>query len=57
MELFSTILLLVLIVSLSGVVIKMLPIQIPLPLMQILLGCLLAALGVYLKFDPEKLSD
>ena len=53
MELFSTILLLVLIVSLSGVVIKMLPIQIPLPLMQILLGCLLAALGVYLKFDPE----
>lgn len=53
MELFSTILLLVLIVSLSGVVIKMLPIQIPLPLMQILLGCMLAAFGVYLKFDPE----
>ena len=53
MELFSIILLLVLIVSLSGVVVKMLPIQIPLPLMQILLGCILAAFGIYLKFDPE----
>lgn len=53
MELFSIILLIVLIVSLSGVVVKMLPIQIPLPLMQILLGCLLAAFGVYIKFDPE----
>ncbi|OCG29807.1 Na+/H+ antiporter [Gilliamella sp. Choc4-2] len=53
MELFSTILLLVLIVSLSGVVIKMLPFQIPLPLMQILLGCTLAAFGIYVKFDPE----
>ncbi|OCG02825.1 Na+/H+ antiporter [Gilliamella sp. wkB112] len=52
MELFSTILLIVLIVSLSGVFIKMLPIQIPLPLMQILLGCILAAFGVYVKFDP-----
>lgn len=53
MELFSIILLLVLIVSLSGVVVKMLPIQIPLPLMQILLGCILAAFGIYVKFDPE----
>ncbi len=53
MELFSIILLLVLIVSLSGVVVKMLPIQIPLPLMQILLGCVLAAFGVYVRFDPE----
>ncbi|OCG26674.1 Na+/H+ antiporter [Gilliamella sp. wkB108] len=53
MELFSIILLLVLIVSLSGVFIKMLPIQIPLPLMQILLGCILAAFGIYVKFDPE----
>lgn len=53
MELFSTILLLILIVSLSGVVIKMLPIQIPLPLMQILLGCILAAFGYYVEFDPE----
>lgn len=53
MELFSIILLIVLIVSLSGVVVKMLPIQIPLPLMQILLGCILAAFGVYVKFDPE----
>ncbi|OCG48085.1 MULTISPECIES: Na+/H+ antiporter [Gilliamella] len=53
MELFSIILLLVLIVSLSGVVVKMLPIQIPLPLMQILLGCMLAAFGVYVEFDPK----
>lgn len=53
MELFSTILLIVLIVSLSGVVIKLLPFQIPLPLMQILLGCVLAAFGIYVKFDPE----
>ena len=52
MELFSTILLIVLIVSLSGVFIKMLPMQIPLPLMQILLGCILAAFGIYVKFDP-----
>jgi monovalent cation/hydrogen antiporter len=53
MELFSTILLIVLIVSLSGVIIKMLPIQIPLPLMQILLGSILAALGVYLEFNSD----
>ena len=53
MELFSIILLIVLIVSLSGVVIKLLPFQIPLPLMQILLGCMLAAFGVHVKFDPE----
>ncbi|NUF27097.1 sodium/proton antiporter, CPA1 family (TC 2.A.36) [Gilliamella bombicola] len=53
MELFSIILLLVLIVSLSGVVVKMLPIQIPLPLMQILLGCILAAFNVYVEFDPK----
>lgn len=53
MELFSIILLIVLIVSLSGVVIKLLPFQIPLPLMQILLGCMLAAFGMHLKFDPE----
>ena len=53
MELFPIILLIVLIVSLSGVVIKLLPFQIPLPLMQILLGCMLAAFGVHVKFDPE----
>ncbi|MDF7669778.1 Na+/H+ antiporter [Orbaceae bacterium ESL0721] len=53
MELFSTILILILIVSLSGVAIKMLPIQIPLPLMQILLGCVFAAFNFYVEFDPE----
>lgn len=53
MELFSTILILILVVSLSGVVVKMIPMQIPLPLMQILLGCILAAFNFYVEFDPE----
>ncbi|QIQ21705.1 Na+/H+ antiporter [Zophobihabitans entericus] len=53
MVLFSTILALILLVSLSGVAVKILPFQIPLPLMQILLGCILAAFGFYVEFDPE----
>lgn len=54
MELFSTILVLILIVSLSGVAVKLLPIQIPLPLMQIMFGCILAAVGSFhVEFDPE----
>ncbi|WP_392566967.1 Na+/H+ antiporter [Utexia brackfieldae] len=53
MELFSSILILILLVSLSGVAVKLLPFQIPLPLMQIALGCLLAAFGFYVEFDPE----
>lgn len=53
MELFSTILILILVVSVSGIAIKLLPFQIPLPLMQILSGCILAAFGFYVEFDPE----
>lgn len=53
MELFSTILVLILVVSLSGIAIKILPFQVPLPLMQIVLGCILAAFHFYVEFDPE----
>lgn len=52
MELFSNILILILLVSLSGVVVKLLPFQVPLPLMQIALGCILAAFNFYVEFDP-----
>lgn len=54
MELFSTILILILLVSISGIFVKLFPFQIPLPLMQILLGCILAAFHVYEEeFDPQ----
>lgn len=53
MELFSTILILILLVSLSGIVVKLLPVQVPLPLMQIALGCILAAFNFYVEFDHE----
>lgn len=53
MELFSTILILILLVSLSGIVVKLLPFQVPLPLMQIALGCILAAFNFYVEFDHE----
>lgn len=55
MEIFFTILILILIVSLSSVVTRMLPFQVPLPLMQILLGALIAwpAFGLHVEFDPE----
>ncbi|RKS85291.1 sodium/proton antiporter (CPA1 family) [Orbus hercynius] len=54
MELFSTILILILLVSISGIFVKLFPFQIPLPLMQILLGCILAAFHVYEeRFDPN----
>lgn len=52
MELFSNILILILLVSLSGIVVKLLPFQVPLPLMQIALGCILAAFNFYVEFDP-----
>lgn len=42
MEIFFTILILILVVSLSGVLTRMLPFQVPLPLMQIVIGALLA---------------
>ncbi|MCO6524783.1 MAG: Na+/H+ antiporter, partial [Candidatus Schmidhempelia sp.] len=53
MELFSNILILILLVSLSGVVVKLLPFQVPLPLMQIALGCILVGFNFYVEFDPE----
>ncbi|QUY47420.1 Na+/H+ antiporter [Serratia plymuthica] len=55
MEIFFTILILILVVSLSGVVTRMLPFQIPLPLMQIVIGALLAwpHFGLHVDFDPE----
>ncbi|KYP95356.1 sodium:proton antiporter [Sodalis-like endosymbiont of Proechinophthirus fluctus] len=55
MEIFFTILILTLIVSLSGVVTRILPFQIPLPLMQIVLGALLACpkFGLRVDFNPE----
>ncbi|UVK76735.1 MAG: putative transporter YjcE [Sodalis sp. Fle] len=55
MEIFFTILILILIVSLSGVITRILPFQIPLPLMQIALGALLAwpKFGLHVDFNPE----
>ena len=42
MEIFFTILIMTLVVSLSGVVTRVLPFQVPLPLIQIGIGALLA---------------
>ena len=44
-----------LVVSLSGVVTRVMPFQIPLPLMQIAIGALLAwpTFGLHVEFDPE----
>ncbi|UCQ57283.1 Na+/H+ antiporter [Edwardsiella piscicida] len=55
MEIFFTILILILVVSLSGVVTRLLPFQIPPPLMQIAIGALLAwpHFGLHVDFDPE----
>ncbi|URJ29390.1 Na+/H+ antiporter [Blochmannia endosymbiont of Camponotus modoc] len=55
MEIFFTILILTLAVSVSGVITRILPFQIPLPLMQIVLGALLAwpRFGLHVDFNPE----
>lgn len=55
MEIFFTILIMTLVVSLSGVVTRMLPFQIPLPLMQIAIGAILAwpTFGLHVDFNPE----
>ncbi|AIA69658.1 putative sodium/hydrogen antiporter [Pectobacterium atrosepticum SCRI1043] len=55
MEIFFTILILTLVVSLSGVVTRILPFQVPLPLMQIALGAILAwpQFGLHVDFNPE----
>ena len=54
MEIFFTILIMTLVVSLSGVVTRVMPFQIPLPLMQIAIGALLAwpTFGLHVEFDP-----
>jgi len=55
MEIFFTILIMTLVVSLSGVAARILPFQIPLPLVQIAVGALLAwpTFGLHVDFDPE----
>lgn len=55
MEIFFTILIMTLVVSLSGVATRMLPFQIPLPLMQIAIGAVLAwpHFGLHVDFNPE----
>lgn len=55
MEIFFTILILTLVVSISKVITQILPIQIPLPLMQITLGALLAwpKFGLHIDFNPD----
>ncbi|WP_413496114.1 Na+/H+ antiporter [Morganella psychrotolerans] len=55
MEIFFTILILILMVSVSGVLTKMIPYRIPLPIIQIAMGALLAfpQFGLHVTFDPE----
>ncbi|WP_445373943.1 Na+/H+ antiporter [Photorhabdus tasmaniensis] len=55
MEIFFTILILILVVSVSGVLTKVIPFRIPLPLVQIAMGALLAFphFGLHVTFDPE----
>lgn len=54
MEVFSTILILVFLVSMSGILTKLVPFQAPLPLIQILMGCILAGFHIYEEdFEPE----
>ncbi|TGD49541.1 Na+/H+ antiporter, partial [Salmonella enterica subsp. enterica serovar Poona] len=56
MEIFFTILIMTLVVSLSGVFTRVLPFQLPLPLMQIAIGALLAwaTLGLLGDCDQER---
>ncbi|NID16171.1 Na+/H+ antiporter [Luteibacter yeojuensis] len=54
MDLVITILLLLLVIALSGAVVRILPVRLPLPLLQIALGALLARpFGLRVEFDPE----
>lgn len=55
MEIFFTILIMTLLVSVSGMVTRMLPFRVPLPLMQIALGALFAwpQFGLHVDFNPE----
>ncbi|QWT19174.1 Na+/H+ antiporter [Bacillus sp. NP157] len=54
MSIVITILVLLLVVSLSGAVVRLLPVRLPLPVVQIVLGALLARpFGVHVEFDPD----
>jgi CPA1 family monovalent cation:H+ antiporter len=55
MEIVFTVLILLLAVAASGIVPRVLPIALPLPLVQIAIGALLAwpSLGLHVTFDPE----
>lgn len=55
MQIVYTTLILLLVVALSGVVLRLLPLKLPLPLVQIALGAVLAwpALGMQVRFDPD----
>ena len=55
MEIVFTVLILLLAVAVSGIVTRLLPLKLPLPLMQIAIGALLAwpRLGLHVTFDPE----
>ncbi|WP_446469847.1 Na+/H+ antiporter [Xenorhabdus stockiae] len=55
MEIFFTILILILVVSVSGVLTKVIPFRVPLPIVQIAMGALLAwpHFGLHVTFDPE----
>jgi Na+/H+ antiporter len=54
MDLVITILVLLLVVALSGAVVRVLPVKLPLPLLQIVLGALLAQpFGMHVEFDHE----
>ncbi|MDR0219356.1 MAG: Na+/H+ antiporter [Enterobacteriaceae bacterium] len=55
MEIFFTILILILVVSVSGVLTKVIPFRVPLPIVQIAMGAMLAwpHFGLHVTFDPE----
>ncbi|SDG09727.1 Na+/H+ antiporter [Dyella sp. 333MFSha] len=54
MSLVITILILLLVIALSGAIVRVLPIRLPLPLIQIALGALLARpFGLHVEFDHE----
>ncbi|MBV8629091.1 MAG: Na+/H+ antiporter, partial [Paraburkholderia sp.] len=55
MEIVFTVLILLLAVAISGVLIRVLPVKPPLPLVQIVIGALLAwpRLGLHVAFDPD----
>ncbi|MGH8777439.1 Na+/H+ antiporter [Paraburkholderia sp.] len=55
MEIVFTVLILLLAVTVSGIVVRLLPFALPLPLVQIAIGAMLAwpVLGLHVTFDPE----